>query len=300
MKRRSPPWGAIEAFIVATRVGSFKEAASQLGLSPPAFSRRIQALEDHLNVKLFDRTAALPVMTVAGERYLTRLQPGYDAIRAATDWMAPDADKRPLRIGVSQSFALGWLVPRLPRFYAQTSGIELVLQTRGNKFDLRGGAADVGIFYGRGDWDHLASQKLFGLNAAVLTAPSLASGMPLPQKLEDLCGHRLLDLTDPPNQWDEWLAFAGYRGPRPDHRLTFDSYQVMYEAAAQGLGVTLGAHPLVDPFLEDGRLRCAFDLHLPMSGSYYVKGSAYLQSRPGAVAPAATAIAGFAIGSGTA
>ena len=76
MKRRSPPWGAIEAFIVAgRRTASFKDAAAQLALSPAAFSRRIQMLEDHVGVKLFNRGGQTPTLTVAGERYLQRLDP---------------------------------------------------------------------------------------------------------------------------------------------------------------------------------------------------------------------------------
>ncbi|GGF39143.1 LysR family transcriptional regulator [Aliidongia dinghuensis] len=270
MKRRSPPWGAIEAFITAARTNSFKEAADQLGLSPPAFSRRIQALENHIGVKLFDRAAPLPVLTVSGARYLERLQPGYDAMRAATDWMMPDADRRPIRIGVSQSLAVSWLVPRLPRFYARADGIQLVLQSTNHGADLLGGGADVTILYGTGDWDHLVSQKLFGLEAFVVSAPRLADGRPVPRSVADLAGHRLFELVHPANQWADWLALAGYRSPIEAERAAFDGAQVMYEAAARGLGVALGVRPLVDPFLADGRLEIAFDLSLPLAGSYYV------------------------------
>jgi DNA-binding transcriptional LysR family regulator len=44
----------------------------------------------------------------------------------------------------------------------------------------------------------------------------------------------------------------------------------MYEAAARGLGIGLAVRPLVDPFLSSGRLKRAFDLTLPTSGSYYL------------------------------
>lgn len=76
MKRRSPPWGAIEAFIVVGRqTASFKDAAAQLALSPAAFSRRIQQLEDHVGVKLFNRSGQTPSLTVAGERLKSEFAP---------------------------------------------------------------------------------------------------------------------------------------------------------------------------------------------------------------------------------
>ncbi len=270
MKLRSPPWGAIEAFVVASRTGSFKDAAAQLGLSPAAFSRRIQTLENHIGLKLFDRAQPTPELTAAGERYLARLKPGYDAMRAATEWMAPDEGKRPLRVAVSQSFAVSWLVPRLPRFYDQVKGVEVVLQTASNHSDLVGGAADVRILYGMGDWEHLVAQKLFGLHAFVVCAPVLARSWPEPRRIEDLANRRVLDLINPPQQWEAWFARAGYDQPLVGERVSFDAAQVMYEAAARGLGVALGVPPLVDAFVADGRLEIVLDLKLPMTGAYYV------------------------------
>ena len=270
MKRRSPPWGAIEAFIVAARNRSFKDAAALLGLSPAAFSRRIQSLEFHVGVRLFDRSAPLPVLTAAGRSYLLRLQPSYDAMRAATDELSCGYEHDRIRIGVSHSFAISWLVPRLPRFYAQTRGINLVLQWANTDTDLEGGAADIGIMYGHGDWEHLTSQKLLGLHAFVVTPPKFPDGRTGPSRLEELGEYRLLDLVYPADYWDDWLTRAGYQGPMPRERATFDCGQVMCEAAARGVGVALAARPLVDPFLASGQLRQAFDLVLPASGSYYL------------------------------
>lgn len=270
MKRRSPPWGSIEAFITAARSRSFKNAAALLGLSPAAFSRRIQALEAHVGVRLFDRSAPLPALTTAGESYLQRLQPSYDAMRAATDELACGYDRDKVRIGVSHSFAISWLVPRLPRFYAQTRGINLTLQWSNDDSDLAGGTADVGVMYGDGQWQHLTAQKLLKVDTFVVAPPRFPDGRVGPRCLEELGEYRLLDLSYPARYWDEWLARAGYRGAVSAERVTFDCAQVMCEAAARGVGVALAARMLVDPFLASGRLQQAFDVVLPSTGSYYL------------------------------
>ena len=51
--RRLPPLGAIEAFVQVARLGSVKAAATELALSAPALSRRVQALE-----RVMDKAAA--------------------------------------------------------------------------------------------------------------------------------------------------------------------------------------------------------------------------------------------------
>ncbi|WP_322057719.1 LysR family transcriptional regulator [Paraburkholderia sp. J63] len=52
--------------------GSFARAAAKAHLSQSAFSRSIQALEDELDIKLFDRAARGVVMTTAGNLLVAR------------------------------------------------------------------------------------------------------------------------------------------------------------------------------------------------------------------------------------
>lgn len=267
MKRRSPPWGAIEAFIVASRSESFKAAAASLALSAPAFSRRVQALEFHLGLQLFDRSAPSPLLTAAGVAYLARLQPGYEAIRAATDWMTPAPEARPLRIGLSQSLAMSWLVPRLGRLHAELRDVAVILQTEAQNRDLKGGGIDIDIFHGTAVPEGLAGERLFGFDAFLLAAPGYA---PRPQCLQDLQHCRLLEPLRPADYWQQWLLRAGYVGALPGERLRFDNLQLLYEAASQGLGVALGAAPLSDPFIASGRLQKVLDLTIATPGAYYM------------------------------
>src|SRR5690606_35868876 len=203
MHRRSPPWGAIEAFVVASRLGSFKAAAHELGVSPSAFSRRIQALETHVGARLYDRGDTALRLTKAGRRYLNRLEPGYAAIRAATDWMTPSAGRRPLRVGVSQSFAIGWLLPRLRRFHDAW--------------------ADIAILFGDGQWPGMRSRRLLDADAMVVGAPALAGA-----SIETLGRQRQLEMFYPPDLWRYWLDATGEAALAGGERVYFDSSQVMY------------------------------------------------------------------------
>ena len=268
MNRRSPPWGAIEAFVVAARVGGFKAAAEELGISASAFSRRIQTLEAHVGTRLFDRVEPLPTLTAAGRRYLARLEPGYSAIREATERMVPAPGRRSLRVGLPQSLAVSWLLPRLRDFQVREPTIEVSLHTRSATIDLTGGSADIGLIHGDGQWAALRSRKLIDLEAFVVCAPSLlGKGR---QRLSPLRGARLLETLAPPSFWQVWLDQTGEAITESAERLYFDSTQVMYEAAVHGMGVALGLRHSVDPYLRDGRLVQVSSRSIRLPGAYYV------------------------------
>lgn len=58
---------ALDIFIAVADLGSFTKAAGQFYLSPTAVMKQINALEQHLEVKLFDRTATGVSLTPAGK-----------------------------------------------------------------------------------------------------------------------------------------------------------------------------------------------------------------------------------------
>lgn len=270
MNRRSPPWGAIEAFVVAARVGSFKSAAAELELSPSAFSRRLQQLEAHVGARLFDRTEAIPSLTPAGRRYLARLEPGYAMIRSATEWMVPGEGKRPLRIGVSQSFAISWLLPRLAGFRELHPSIEVTLHTRTGTVDLPGGSADIGIVHGDGHWPGIRTRKLMQMQGAIVCSPGVLVQAGAGEAPALTPGLPLLETLSPPDVWQFWRDQTGDPLSESGDRLYFDSVQVMYEAAVLGLGLAIGIRPLVDPFLASGRLVAPFDRRVTLPGGYHV------------------------------
>src|ERR1700712_5323931 len=73
--RRLPPLTAIEAFVQVARTGSIKAASQELALSPPALSRRIQALERFIGRPLFERRHQAVVLNADGDRLLAQIAP---------------------------------------------------------------------------------------------------------------------------------------------------------------------------------------------------------------------------------
>jgi DNA-binding transcriptional LysR family regulator len=59
----------LKAFVAVAKLGSFRAAASELHLSQPALSRRIEKLEGALGVRLFDRTTRSVNLTAVGREF---------------------------------------------------------------------------------------------------------------------------------------------------------------------------------------------------------------------------------------
>src|SRR5687767_13994287 len=63
------PLGAVRAFEAASRLGSLKAAAAELGVTPAAVSHQVKALEAHLGASLFDRLHRELRLTIVGHRF---------------------------------------------------------------------------------------------------------------------------------------------------------------------------------------------------------------------------------------
>ena len=60
----------MQIFVAVAEEQGFAAAARRLNISPPAVTRAVSALEDHLGAKLLNRTTRHVRMTDAGRRYL--------------------------------------------------------------------------------------------------------------------------------------------------------------------------------------------------------------------------------------
>ncbi len=72
-----PPLATLRAFEAAARHQSFKQAASELGVTPTAVSHQIRLLEETLGVRLFDRKPRQVVLTEVGQELYPVLRDGF-------------------------------------------------------------------------------------------------------------------------------------------------------------------------------------------------------------------------------
>ncbi|WP_298744170.1 LysR substrate-binding domain-containing protein [uncultured Brevundimonas sp.] len=249
MLRKLPPLEATEAFLIAARSVSFRDAARQLALSPSALSRRIQLLEDFLGVGLFDRSARGVRLTVAGSDFLIAIEPALETLRWASEnvrrWGGP------LRVAASQSITVGWLMPRLSALQTR-HGVTVEIVHGDPVRMVRAARADIGIVGGDVPPEGLTSTVLLDLEAVVVSSRRLMDGRAPPRCPTELGGYPALEIKTSPAVWSNWLAQARCSGVRLNPVASFDTLQVMYEAAAGGFGLA-PAIPLASERLLDGQ-----------------------------------------------
>lgn len=120
---------SLQTFIAVAEGGSFSRAADALFLTQPAVSKRISALEEELNARLFDRMGRSVQLTEAGAALLTharRVLAELEASRQAVADLQGAVGGR-LRIATSHHVGLHRLPPVLRAFSSQYPDVELDL-----------------------------------------------------------------------------------------------------------------------------------------------------------------------------
>ena len=134
-RRPTPPLVALRAFDAAARLGSFREAAEELGVTPGAVSRHIKALEMRLGLRLFDRFNRSVVLTADGRRLAQGVADAFERLEAALDAVRPGRSRQ-LRISALPSLAGKWLSPRLHRFSEENPDLDLIVFAEDRLADL--------------------------------------------------------------------------------------------------------------------------------------------------------------------
>jgi len=267
---RRLPLGPIEAFVVVARTQNLTQAAAEMNLTVPALSRRVTLLEQYLGVSLFTRLPRGLRLTDAGAAYFTALGPAWETIGRATEAVRQPNLRNIVRISVMPTFAANWLMPRLHRFQTLHPGVEVEVETSPDLVDLRA-RPDVAcaIRLGQGPWPEATAETLLPVNAYPVANSSFLNANGKPAGPGDLLRHTLIETGHQPAFWQAWFTAAGVDAASARYR-RFDNLQVVYEAAASGMGIALGLEPLVGSYLESARLRRLFPTSVRLPQSFHL------------------------------
>jgi LysR family transcriptional regulator, glycine cleavage system transcriptional activator len=253
VRPRLPPLNAIKAFEAAARLGSFTRAAQELNVTHGAVSRQIRLLEDWLGTKLFLRTSRNAVATRAGADLLAEAGPALDRLATAVLRLRSgiQADGL-LHISALPTFAMRWLIPRLPEFQHTHSALELRILTASTPAEQFRMNVDV-VVSGPSRQPGWVGSRFLAEAYLPLLSPGLIKEHPL-RAPPDLAQHTLLHAATRREMWPRWLTAAGVADLRPDRNQVFEHFYFAIQAAIEGLGVVMGPLALVGEELREGRL----------------------------------------------
>jgi len=263
-----PSIDTLRAFDAAVRLGSISRAAAHIHLTHGAVSRRIAALEDAVGLPLLERRARGVLPTADGLRLHAVVAEALDRLRAGLlEATARRAAPVPVRVSVLPSFATHFLMPRLAKFFAAHPEMDLQLVAEARLADLERDRIDLAIRLGTGAWpgvraELLMHEELFPVYSAALRR---RGALDAPRQLE---GQTLLH-DDNEEGWRVWLQAVGWRVARTKS-VIYSDYNLVLEAAANGLGFAMGRGPLVAHLVASGRLLAAHARTAHSPRQYYL------------------------------
>ncbi|WP_420227279.1 LysR family transcriptional regulator [Pigmentiphaga litoralis] len=232
----------IRAFLAVADAGSFTGAARKMGVSRSAVTGHVQELEQHLGVRLLNRTTRRVSLTREGERYAERaglLLQGLATLDAEIQTRSGRTEGH-LHVEMSESVANARVLPRLPEFIRAYPDVSLRISLNEGAVDPSVSGADIGLRVGLLRDSPLRFKLLGRGNYIMAASPSYLAMVDAPRHPNELRRHRLIDFWDAesgrPFDWQlvkgkQTVTFAA-KGD-----LTVDNARAGLTCALAGLGV---------------------------------------------------------------
>jgi DNA-binding transcriptional LysR family regulator len=248
----------MQTFVRIVEAGSLSAAAEQLKTSQPTVSRRLQALERSLGLRLLQRSTHVMKLTADGERCFAHAKELLD------NWKAMEADLRgtqdepegTLRVLVPHAFGQEHLITPLSDYLGRYPRVSVEWMLHDRRPDFIAEGIDCAIQVGVVDNHSVVAIKLFDVPRIVVAAPHLLQGKSSPLKVENL--HAL-----------PWLSFSTFYHDqvtltrqsdgiehqfRIQPRMSTDSLYALRTAALRGLGAGIVSAWLIADDVAQGRL----------------------------------------------
>ncbi len=245
-------------FALVVRAGSLAAAAAELGVTPPAVSRRLAALEKRLGVGLLQRSTRRQSLTPAGQRYLEGGQGILAEIRQLEQGLLQDARalRGVLRINATFGFGRRHLGAALAAFAQVHPEVEILLQLSDRPLDLIAEGLDLGIWFGTPPDARVIARRLLANRRVLCAAPAYLARRGLPTGPEQLAGHECIVIRENTRAYNHWQLSHGdaQLTCKVQGRMQTNHGEVAVDWALAGLGILLRSEWDVEGHLQAGRL----------------------------------------------
>jgi len=232
---------AMEVFAAVVEEGTFAAAARRLGMSPPAATRSIGQLEDHLGCRLLHRTTRSLHLSAAGELYLAdarRILAELDVAerQAAGIYAEPQG-----LVTLTAPVMFGRIViaPMLSELLDRYPGLSFSALFLDRVTHLMDEGIDVALRIAALGDSTLAASRVGSVRRVLCAAPSYLERFGRPQSPDDLAGHRLINLASAARGGVWAFRRDGMlKSYRPNARLMLNTADTAIAAAEAGQGIT--------------------------------------------------------------
>lgn len=248
---------SMTVFVKAVETGSFSAASEALRISPQLVGKHVQTLEQHLGVRLLNRTTRRQHLTDIGTVFYERARIILAEVEAA-EGLAAETRAIPcgrLRINAPVTFGIHALAPRLPEYLRSCPQVSVDLSLSNRFVDVVDEGFDAVFRIGDLSDSSLMARPLAPYRLVLCAAPAyLAAREPI-ETPQDLPHHECLGFshTELRTHW----TFDGPGGCVTvpiSGRLMVDNGESLLPIALAGMGLLLQPFELVAAELASGKL----------------------------------------------
>lgn len=233
-------WNDVQVFLAIARGGSLAAAARALKVNHSTVFRRLNAFEDALGVRLFERLPSGYALTPEGESIRTEAEAVEGNVIALERKIAGRdfALRGDIRITTPHGLAVGFVAQYLPDFIARYPGIRIEIAASDSDFDLTRREADVALRATNQPPEHLVGRQVASLCWWVYASASYMERMGQPEGMDDLAQHRVIGADA---AFQRLPVFAWLARNLPDDAIIARTGDLdsMAALAREGVGVAL-------------------------------------------------------------
>jgi DNA-binding transcriptional LysR family regulator len=242
-------------FVAVAEEESFAGGARRLGMSPPAVTRAISALEDRLGVKLLNRTTRYVRVTDAGHRYLDDCRRIIHETDEADEAAAGiNAEPRGhLAVTAPVMFGRLFVIPGIVDYLRRYPDMEVSAVFLDRVVNLLEEGFDVGIRIGELPDSSMRAIRVGQVRRVLCASPQYLAENGIPNSPSELINHKIVAASgvSPIMDW----KFDQDITVRVKPRLTVTSNDAAIEAIQEGLGISRLLSYQVAPYVTSGQLQ---------------------------------------------
>ncbi|PJI97073.1 LysR family transcriptional regulator [Acidovorax sp. 69] len=246
-------------FALLMKEGSLAAAAQQMGITPPAVSRRLAQLEHRLGVRLLHRTTRRIHLTPEGETYLldgARILGDLEALERTVAG-ARSSPRGLIKLAATLGFGRVHIAPALSAFARAYPEVEVQLHLTDRPVNLVEQGFDAAVRFGDLPDSRLTARRLMANQRLLCASPAYLAQAGAPTQPADLLAHQCIVIRESDETYGTWHLHQGQRQETVKVRgmLSTNDGGAATHWALAGHGVLMRSEWDVATHLAAGRLR---------------------------------------------
>jgi DNA-binding transcriptional LysR family regulator len=231
-------WNRARAFLVTAEEGSLSAAARALGLTQPTLGRQVDALEEELDLILFERAGRGLTLTPSGLALLEHVRAMGDAAGRVSLSAAGHSEtiEGIVSIAASQAHAAFLLPPIIAKLRARQPGIVIEIVASNQASNLKRREADIAIRSFQPTEPDFIARKVGDIPAQLYATPAYLESIGNPKLPYDLRNADFIGV-DTTGVYLKGLNALGFNLTERNFTIICENYLVMWEMVKLGLGI---------------------------------------------------------------